>query len=48
MNEGRWTATGVTGTTIAPELQITFGSTVTPQVELVAIDAEFHVGAVVA
>lgn len=47
MNEGRWTATGVTGTTIAPELQITFGSTVTPQVELVAIDAEFHVGAVV-
>lgn len=45
MNEGRWTAIGVTGSVIAPELQITFGGTVTPQVELVAIDAEFHVGA---
>lgn len=47
-NEANWTATGVTGSTIAPELQLTFGITPTPQVELVAIDAEFHVGAMVA
>lgn len=48
VNEANWTATGVTGSTIAPELQLTFGITPTPQVELVAIDAEFHVGASVA
>jgi hypothetical protein len=48
VNEANWTATGVTGSTIAPELQLTFGVTPTPQVELVAIDAEFHVGAMVA
>jgi len=48
VNEANWTATGVTGSTIAPELQLTFGITPTPFVELVAIDAEFHVGAMVA
>lgn len=48
VNDANWTSTGVTGTVIAPELQLTFGITPTPQVELVAIDAEFHVGAVVA
>ena len=48
VNEANWTATGVTGSTIAPELQLTFGVTPTPQVELVAIDAEYHVGAMVA
>lgn len=48
VNEANWTATGVTGSTIAPELQLTFGITPTPQVELVAIDAEFHIGAMVA
>lgn len=48
VNEANWTATGITGATIAPELQLTFGVTPTPQVELVAIDAEFHTGAMVA
>lgn len=48
VNEANWTATGITGSTIAPELQLSFGITPTPQVELVAIDAEFHAGAMVA
>ena len=47
-NDANWTAVGVTGYTIAPELQLTFGVTPTPVVELVSIDAEFHVGAGVA
>jgi hypothetical protein len=48
VNEANWTATGVTGSVIAPELQLTFGITPTPFVELVFIDAEFHTGAMVA
>jgi hypothetical protein len=48
VNEANWTSTGITGSSIAPELQLTFGITPTPQVELVSIDAEFHVGAMVA
>lgn len=48
VNEANWSATGVTGSVIAPELQLTFGITPTPFVELVSIDAEFHVGAMVA
>lgn len=48
VNDANWTSTGVTGSVIAPELQLTFGVTPTPEVELVAIDAEFHVGAMVA
>lgn len=48
VNEANWTAAGVTGSVIAPELQLSFGITPTPQVELVAIDVEFHVGAMVA
>lgn len=48
VNQAAWTSTGVTGATIAPELQLTFGITPTPTVELVSIDAEFHVGAMVA
>lgn len=47
-NQANWTSAGVTGSTIAPELQLTFGVTPTPQVELVAIDAEYQVGAMVA
>ena len=43
-----WVAMGATGATIAPELQLTFGVTPTPDIELVAIDLEFHLGAVVA
>lgn len=45
---GTWTAIGKTGFSIAPELQITYGVTPTPRVELVSIDAEFIVGAMVA
>lgn len=48
VNEANWTAIGITGSTIAPELQLTFGITPTPRVELVSIDAEFHIGAMVA
>lgn len=47
-NEANWTAAGVTGSVLAPELQLTFGVTPTPQVELVAIDVQFHPGAMVA
>jgi len=46
-NEATWVSIGVTGKMIAPELQLTFGVTPTPSVELVAIDAQFHVGAAV-
>jgi hypothetical protein len=47
VNQANWTGAGVTGSVIAPELQLTFGITPTPVVELVAIDAQFHVGAMV-
>ena len=47
-SEAIWVSAGVTGTTIAPGLQLTMGIGPTPQVELVAIDVEFHVGATVA
>ena len=43
-----WTGIGVTGSVIAPELQLTFGVSPTPQVELVSIDVEFRAGAMVA
>jgi hypothetical protein len=43
----RWGAVGRTGFAIAPELQLTFGITPSPSVELVAIDAQYHVGATV-
>ena len=42
-----WTSVGISGAWIAPELQISFGSTLTPSVELVALDAEFTTGATV-
>lgn len=42
-----WQAVGATGQYLAPELQITFGVTPTPEVELVAIDAQFYAGAAV-
>lgn len=44
---GRWRAVGRTGRTVAPEMQITFNELVTPDIELVAIDATYEVGAVV-
>ena len=43
----QWTAIGATGYVIAPLLQLTFGVTPAPRVELVAIDAAFHVGELV-
>ena len=43
----QWAATGKTGRVVAPELQLTFGITPTPNTELVAIDAQFSAGAVV-
>ena len=43
--DASWVSVGVTGRMIAPELQLTFGITPTPQVELVAIDVQYHVGA---
>lgn len=43
----QWVAIGVTGYVIAPLLQLTFGVTPVPKVELVAIDAAFRVGALV-
>lgn len=45
VNDAAWTAVGVTGRTIAPELQLTFGISPPPKVELVAIEVEFHTGA---
>lgn len=46
--DARWTAVGVTGHTIAPQLQLTFGSAAAPNVSLVTIDATYTVGALVA
>lgn len=42
-----WTAIGRTGRAIAPEVQLTFGGVGKPDVEVVGIDATFHVGAMV-
>ena len=42
-----WGAIGRTGYAIAPEVQLTFGTVSKPIVELVGIDATFHVGALV-
>ena len=46
--QANWTAVGITGTTIAPELQLTFGDTGAPDVHLVGIDVQYHPGAIVA
>lgn len=43
-----WQGIGVSGAFLAPELQLSFGITPTPNIELVSIDAQFRVGAVVA
>lgn len=43
-----WNAIGRSGFTIAPELQMSFGVTPTPLVELVGIDATFSTGTFVA
>lgn len=48
VNQASWTAAGVTGSTIAPLLQLSFGITPTPEVELVSIDTMYRVGAPVA
>lgn len=44
----QWVAVGVTGYSVAPLLQMTFGVTPTPRVELVSIDLAYHAGALVA
>lgn len=44
----QWFAIGRTGHTIAPEVQVTFGTSGLPRVELVQIDAAYDVGALVA
>lgn len=46
--QATWTAGGRTGYTIAPQVQITFGNVAKPDVELLAIDATFHAGGLVA
>ncbi len=43
-----WVAIGRTGYVVAPELQVTYGVTPTPDLALVAIDVQYTVGAVVA
>lgn len=43
----RWTSVGKTGFTHAPEIQITCGTTPTPQIELVSFDLTYAGGAVV-
>ena len=45
--QGAWTAVGRTGYAIAPEVQLTFGSLSKPDIELVGVDATFHVGELV-
>lgn len=42
-----WTSAGRTGYVMAPEVQMTFGGVIKPQVELAGIDVTFHVGALV-
>jgi len=46
-NVGVWASVGRTGYAIAPEVQISFGITPTPNVELVSVDATYSIGAVV-
>lgn len=45
--KARWSSVGKTGRTIAPEVQLTFGITASPVVELVSIEAAFEIGATV-
>ena len=47
-SDSRWVSIGRTGYVIAPELQITFGATSLPSVEMIGIDATYNVGAGVA
>lgn len=46
-NQAAWTSIGVTGNAIAPTLQLTYGTAPTPKVELVSIDFQMRLGAVV-
>ncbi|MGB7241021.1 MAG: hypothetical protein WBC93_02905, partial [Sulfitobacter sp.] len=47
-DDSRWAALGVTGYAHAPEIQITFGNIVAPDVEYVGQDVTMSVGALVA
>lgn len=46
-NSANWVSVFATGAFLAPELQLTFGVTPTPNVELVSIDVTYNAGAVV-
>lgn len=46
-NTAQWHSVGRTGYTIAPQVQLSYGNVNLPDVELVSIDAQFHVGALV-
>lgn len=45
--QAAWSSIGRTGYAIAPEVQLTFGNVSKPDVELISVDATFHVGALV-
>lgn len=47
-SDSQWTGIGVTGYAHAPELQLTFGSTLSPDVEYIGADVTFRTGAMVA
>lgn len=44
----QWVAIGRTGHAIAPELQMTLGGTLRPEIELIGVDVTFSTGALVA
>jgi hypothetical protein len=47
-NKAEWASIGRTGYTIAPEIQLSFGNIGIPYVELISIDVQYQIGAVVA
>lgn len=44
-NQASWVSIGVTGNAIAPVLQLSYGTTPPPKVELVSIDLQLRIGA---
>lgn len=46
--ESNWRSVGRTGYAVAPEVQMTFGITANPSVELIAVDVTYYPGAMVA
>jgi hypothetical protein len=43
----KWSSIGASGFVVAPQVQVTSGTTFAPDAELVAIDVTFETGAVV-